>query len=287
LGHKRITDVHLGDLVEKEVAVLFTDIRDYTRLSEGMSPEDNFRFVSAYNARLGPIVQKHGGFVNQYLGDAIMAIFPESTAEAVSAAVEMEQVLADYNRRRKGKGRQAIRTGTGIHTGSLIMGILGDDKRLDAATISDTVNTSARIEELTKHFGAGILLSLTSYLKSGMADKNGADQLSIPGTDVPLPSSGFRYLGQVLVKGKKEPIGLMECLAGEEDEVKIKESTLASFHRALLHYLEGDFAKAITLFREVIEQDPEDKAARLFLDRSAKFVTSGVPKDWSGVEKAY
>ena len=73
-----ITDVKLGDQVEKNVTVLFTDIRDYTSLSEQMTPEENFQFVSSYNERMGPIIRNHNGFINQYLGDAIMAFFPGS-----------------------------------------------------------------------------------------------------------------------------------------------------------------------------------------------------------------
>ncbi len=83
LGHKVITDVKFGDQVEKIVTVLFTDIRDYTSISEQMTPEENFRFVSSYNERMGPIIRNNNGFINQYLGDAIMALFPESAEESL------------------------------------------------------------------------------------------------------------------------------------------------------------------------------------------------------------
>jgi class 3 adenylate cyclase len=152
LGKEALTDVKLGDQVEKIVTVLFTDIRDYTSLSEQMTPDENFRFVSSFNEILGPIIRTHGGFINQYLGDSIMAIFPGDPANALKSAIDMQKALVEFNAKRKKKGRPAVKAGIGMHTGPLIMGITGDEHRLDAATISDTVNTAARIESLTKHY---------------------------------------------------------------------------------------------------------------------------------------
>src|SRR5205809_2277303 len=151
LGHSVITDVKLGDQVEKNVTVLFTDIRDYTSLSERMTPEQNFQFVSSYNERMGPIIRNHNGFINQYLGDAIMALFPESAERSLTAAIEMQQSIREFNAAHRARNLQAIKMGIGMHTGPLIMGITGDTNRLDATTISDAVNTASRIESLTKY----------------------------------------------------------------------------------------------------------------------------------------
>jgi hypothetical protein len=151
LGKDSLTDVMLGDQVGKNVTVLFTDIRDFTTLSEQMTPEENFRFVSAFNARLGPVIRANRGFINQYLGDSIMALFPDAPEDALKASIEMQGAIQDFNLERSREGLQAIKAGIGLHTGPLIMGITGDEYRLDAATISDTVNTAARIESLTKY----------------------------------------------------------------------------------------------------------------------------------------
>src|SRR5690606_9484981 len=93
LGHDLITDVKLGDQVEKIVTVLFADIRDYTTLSEQMSPEENFHFVCSYNELLGPVIRRHNGFINQFLGDAIMALFPGKPSDALHAAIEMREAM--------------------------------------------------------------------------------------------------------------------------------------------------------------------------------------------------
>ena len=163
LGKEKLIDVRLGDLVEKVVTVLFTDIREFTSLSEKMTPEENFRFVSSFNSQLGPIIRSNNGFINQYLGDSIMAIFPDSPEDALLAAIGMQQAITELNNQRISKGRLPIKAGIGMHTGPLIMGITGDEQRLDAATISDTVNTAARIESLTKHYEASLLLSQETF----------------------------------------------------------------------------------------------------------------------------
>ena len=165
LGKSDITEIKLGESVEKEVSVLFSDIRDFTGISEQMTPEENFAFVNDYNKRMGPIIQEHGGFINQYLGDGIMAMFPESIDGALQAAIQMGETLRTYNTERAEQRLQSIKVGIGIHSGPLIMGITGDENRMDAATISDVVNSASRIESLTKHYGANILLSEESLEK--------------------------------------------------------------------------------------------------------------------------
>ncbi|MEO0581437.1 MAG: ATP-binding protein [Bacteroidota bacterium] len=198
LGHERLTEVQLGDLVEREVSVMFTDIRSYTSLSEGMTPADTFKFINGYTNRMGPIIQDNRGFVNQYLGDGIMAIFQYRPDDALDAMIGMQVKLREYNVERIAKGRPEISVGMGLHTGPLIMGIIGDSRRSDAATISDTVNTSARMEGLTKSFGVRILVSGSSY--RGLEEP---DQFH------------FRYIGKVKVKGKNESIEVFECIDGD------------------------------------------------------------------------
>lgn len=268
LGRENITEVQLGDQVERTVTVFFSDIRSYTRLAETMTPDENFRFVNSFNRRMGPIIQENRGFVNQYLGDAIMAIFQDSPADALKASVEMQLLLNEYNADRQRKNRLPIRSGIGFHTGSLIMGIIGDDKRMDAATISDAVNTAARIESLNKYYGTNILLSEESYLA---IEERG--------------SYHFRYLGQVQVKGKKVPVGIYECLDGDQPPVRTnKLETLSMFEEGVEYYFSKDFAKAAKNFERILNVNPDDATAQLFLNKTLNFMTSGVPEGWTGVE---
>lgn len=269
LGRENITEVRLGDQVEREVTVFFSDIRDYTTLSESMTPDQNFKFVNAYNRRMGPIIDRNRGFVNQYLGDAIMAIFQFSPADALRASIEIQKALQEYNLTRGQKKRRPIRSGIGFHSGPLIMGIIGDEKRLDAATISDTVNTAARIESLNKYYGTRILLSEDSL------------------KDVPQPDAfHFRRLGKVQMKGKKVPVQLYECFDGDPPEImEKKRDTLEAFEQARDHYFRKEFAKAYRTFEAVLKENPDDATTQLFLNKTLECIASGVPDDWTGIER--
>lgn len=268
LGKKTLTEVTLGDQVEQQVSVLFADIRNYTGLAESMSPEENFRFVNAYAGRMGPIIQENQGFVNQYLGDGIMAIFQQSPDDGLRASIAMQKELEAYNQKRKAQNRRPVKVGIGLHSGSLIMGIIGDKKRTDAATISDTVNTASRMESLTKHFGVNILLS-----EDCVSRLQNPDQFNL------------RYLGKVKVKGKSVPLGVYDCFDGDQaEQIEKKSASLADFHKALEVYFAQEFAEAALLLKEIIAKNPDDAPARHFYKLAGQFITQGVPKDWTGVE---
>ncbi len=268
LGKTNITQINLGDNTEKEVTVFFSDIRSYTSLSEQMTPSENFRFVNAYNARMGPIIQQKNGFVNQYLGDGIMAIFPDSPTDALWAAIQMQQILQNYNQQRIQEGKKAIQVGMGMHTGSLIMGITGDKNRLDATTISDSVNSASRIENLTKYYGANILLSEACLKKMD-------DQTTFK----------LRYLGQVQVKGKQEALKIYECFDGDLPEmIDLKLATLADFEKGVELYFKQTFNEAHSIFKNVLRQHPADLTAKLFLTKAKWLMETEVTEDWTGVE---
>jgi class 3 adenylate cyclase len=267
LGHKVITDIKLGDQVEKIVTVLFSDIRDYTTLSEQMTPEENFRFVSSFNKRMGPIIGRNNGFVNQYLGDAIMAIFPGNAADALNAAIGMRLALEELNEERKASNQPPIHIGLGMHTGPLIMGIIGDHQRMDAATIADTVNTASRIESLTKYYKADIIISDASL-----------QQISEPGL------FKLRHLGLVQLKGKQESIRIHECFSGNtKDEIRYKESTLQLFDQGMHHYINRSFDKARDFFQEVIGVSPADRTALFFYNKAEQLVSTVSKENWIGV----
>jgi len=269
LGKETLTDVKLGDQVEKLVTVLFTDIRDFTTLSEKMTPEENFHFVSSFNARLGPVIRSNNGFINQYLGDSIMAIFPENPEDALRAAIGMQKAVHELNEERKQKGLPAIKAGIGMHTGTLIMGITGDEFRMDAATISDTVNTAARIESLTKYYKSPLLLSdrTLHYLH----ENNGFY---------------FRHLGNVKLKGKNNLLNIVECINGFDDQqFQRKLQTLSLFNDAMSAYHEKHFENALQFFQMIASKDPDDLTSIYFLDNTKRYLREGVPHNWTGTEE--
>ena len=275
LGRKNIMDVQLGDAVAREVTVMFSDIRDYTTLAESMSPEENFRFVSAFNQRMGPVIQANKGFVNQYLGDALMALFDQSAFDCLCAGIQMQEKLTEYNQERKRKKLSPIRMGIGLHSGQLIMGIIGDEKRMDAATISDTVNTASRIESLTKYFDVKILLSEESVQQV-------QNRLTSASS---LGEYYFRYLGEVQLKGKKKPTKTYECFNSDLPVILEKKlKSKAIFQEGMDYYFSRQFTHAVDCFEEVLTVNPGDGTARLFRDKASRLSISGVQGDWTGVE---
>lgn len=267
VGRESITEVILGDFTEKNVTVLFTDVRDYTSLSENMTPEQNFKFVNAYVGRMGPIIQQNKGFVNQYLGDGIMALFPHEAEHALDAAIEMQRTLALYNKRRMEKGYKRISVGMGLHTGPLVMGIIGDVNRNDTAIIADTVNSASRVEGVTKHYGANITISEASLKTIENAE-----------------DFNLRYLGKVKVKGKEKALGIYECFDGDSSEsIALKIATRKDYEKGLKLFFAKEFLKASEAFDKVLHKNPKDTIAKYFIAKAAEYIISGTAKDWEVV----
>ncbi len=262
-------DVKLGDQVQARVTVMFSDIRGFTTLSESMSPEDNFNFINGYLSRTGPIVGQNNGFISHYLGDGIMALFPDQAEDAITAAIKMHRQVAEYNQHRRSKKRVPIQIGVGLHTGLLRLGVIGDGERMDAGVISDTTNTASRMEGLTKIYGAPIVIS----------------EATRAGLDAAAPHH-IRFLGKVQVKGKQDALSIYEVFDGDLPEIVTQKLvTKAIFEEGLQLYFQKDFAEAAVCFKNVLKDNKEDKAAGLYLKQSAHFMVNGAPEGWDGVEK--
>lgn len=159
LGIKSVEDAEPGAGVRRDVIVMFTDMRNFTRFSEQMDVEDNFRFLNGYLRRVAPLISRYGGFIDKYIGDAIMAIFTESADEALRCALQMQLELQEYNAERARRGHAAIEMGVGLHAGQVILGTVGTNERMDTTIIGETVNLAARIEEQTKVQNHPVLFS--------------------------------------------------------------------------------------------------------------------------------
>ncbi|HNR06731.1 MAG TPA: tetratricopeptide repeat protein [Saprospiraceae bacterium] len=268
IGRESITDAKIGDYTNARFTILFSDIRNYTTLSETLSPEENFNFINAYVGRMGPYIKKYKGFVNQYLGDAIMAIYPDEVEYALDSAIEMQHAIQVYNRERKKKGRDEMEAGMGLHNGALIMGIIGDENRADPTTLADTVNIASRMEGLTKYFGVRVLIS-----------EDVMKQIKDPSR------YQFRCLGKILVKGKSKALTMYECLNADPEPVrKLKMDSLWIFDHGITSFQSGDFIQAVRDFEQVLFSNPSDSVAQYFLKKSMKYQGSGGPKNWDGIE---
>jgi class 3 adenylate cyclase/HAMP domain-containing protein len=265
LKKESIIDVRRGDQTQQEMTIMFTDIRSFTDISESMSPKENFDFLNSYLGLVGPLVRSNGGFIDKYIGDAIMALYPVSPDDAVRAALDIQKTIYEYNQKRSESNLMQIAIGTGIHTGLLMLGILGEDERVDSTVISDNVNLASRIEGLTKKFGANIIISETTY-----------EGMKVRGLYT------FRYLGMIRVKGKKQPVGVYEVLDGcfaEERENKIKASSLLG--KGIAEFKKGDFRLAGGYFKKGTEKYPSDFAFKVYLDICRECIRNPKP-DFDG-----
>ena len=249
LGKSSIDQVSLGDHSAQEMTVMFADIRQFSYISEQLTPEENFRFINQYLARMGPAIRNNGGFVDKYLGDGVMALFPGSPENAVRCAIEMHRRLEDYNSIRFSSGQTPIKIGIGIHTGRLMLGTIGENERMDGTVISDVVNIASRIEGITKDFSIGLAVSERILL--GLAD-----------VDAYL----FRFLGKIGVRGKREPVSVFELFDGDPDQLRLKKSAIKGrFERGLTAFYSQDYPQALGLFKEVLADLPEDDASAHYM----------------------
>ena len=265
---KSIIDIELGDQVQKEMTIMFADIRSFTTLSEKMTPQENFNFINSYLGKISPVIRKYGGIIDKYIGDAIMALFPQPTAEmALQAAIAMQHEVSNYNKYRKNSGYQPITVGIGLHTGKLILGTIGEPKRMETTVISDAVNLASRLEGLTKLYGASILISGETLFKIDPSNYN------------------YRCLGQVKIKGRNEPVSVFEVYDAEPAAIiNIKNQNKADFESAILLYNEKEFTQAKNIFQKILQINLQDRAATIYVERCEYYQRQGVPEEWSGIE---
>ncbi len=132
LGKETVTDIVLGESLEKKMTILFSDMRDFTALSESMTPCENFSFINSYLERMEPAISSYHGVIDKYIGDAIMALFPTSADDALDGALGMLNGLAGYNEERKTQGRPPVAIGIGLNTGLMMLGTVGGRNRMQS-----------------------------------------------------------------------------------------------------------------------------------------------------------
>lgn len=251
LGKENLTDIELGDQVQKEMTILFSDIRSFTELSEGMTPKENFDFINHYLGYMEPVIGANNGFIDKYIGDAIMALFGDSVEDAIDAAIDMRMALNEFNNDRLSEGQLPVDCGIGIHTGNLMLGIVGGEGRMDGTVISDAVNLASRLEGLTKVYKTSIIISEDTLLK------------------IKDPARyNYRFLDVAKVKGKHEATYLYEILDGETAPVrKLKLETLSLYNSGIELFKNKQYSQAAVVFDKVILANPKDAAAQLYFER--------------------
>lgn len=268
LNKESITEVNLGDHMLGEMAVMFADIRGFTALSEALTPQQSFSFLNDYLSTVGPIIRENNGFVDKYLGDGLMAVFPEGAKDAVSAAVAMQIALTDLNQRLSQQGLATVQMGVGINTGKVMLGMLGEEQRIQGTVISDAVNVASRLEGLTKQYRINIAVC--------------------QGTMKAVQASGkynFRFIDRVRAKGRAGTMNVFEVFDSDPPVFfENKQKTKPDFERGLEYYYQRQFAEAGVEFNKVLKLNPDDEVAQIHLKRAGFYMANGVPEGWTGVE---
>ncbi|MGB3509773.1 MAG: ATP-binding protein [Microcoleaceae cyanobacterium] len=267
LSKENILDVKLGDRVSKEMAILFSDIRSFTTMSEKMTPQETFAFVNGYLQQVSPEIRDRNGLIIKFLGDGIMAVFPDGADDAVQAAIGKLKKLQQYNHTLQAEGLPPIQVGIGIHLGYMMVGIVGEPNRMSGDALSDNVNLTSRLEGLTKYYGVSLLISESAFKGLKNPEKY-----------------QIRFLDRASVMGRNEALDVYEVLDGEVDSVReLKLQTKTDFELGLKYYRSGNLVSAKKYFHKVLTVNSSDKTAQLYLERIHQLTITGVPTNWNGV----
>lgn len=251
----------------RELTIFFSDIRDFTSITEDLPPETLVEFLNGYLTPVTDIIFQNKGLLDKYIGDAVMSVFgvplpdPDHPRLACQTAVDMVRLVNETREKwRQDYGIPSLHIGIGINTGLATVGNMGSDRRFDYTVIGDSVNLASRIEGLNKFYGTHILISQSTWER--------VRNLFL-----------FREIDMVQVKGKKEVVRIYELLADPVFDPKI---FLPIFSEALSHYRTGQFATARTLFEKCLKLSPQDGPSHLFLNRCCEMEIHP-PSEWNGV----
>lgn len=248
LQKKSIIDVEIGDNSSLEMSVLFSDMRNFTMISEKLTPQQNFKFLNSYLDKMTPAINQNEGFIDKYIGDAVMALFPKHPDDAVKAAIEMNIALKSLN---NNDAPDPIKMGVGIHKGNLVLGTIGRATRMETTVISDTVNSSARLESLNKVYGTNILISgeikqsLTSSLKSQC-----------------------RLIDRTKVKGKSKMLEVYEVLSADiTNNYKNKLETKNTLEKVVKDFFSKKTESAAKELKKISKHKKSDSVIQYWTDK--------------------
>jgi class 3 adenylate cyclase len=254
LGVTDITKMKLGDNVQRNLTVLFFDIRSFSINSEMMTAKENFLFINEILGISGPVIREHNGFVDKYIGDAAMALFVNAI-DAVRAGIKLYQRIVLNKDTRVKIGVDGINIGVGIHSGSVMMGIVGENERLSSTVISPNVNLASRVESLTKQTKSGMLIT-----RDTMNELSGSEG-----------EFTYRFIGMIQAAGVNEVAGLFEVLDALPENIRARRlQTKKIFESGIRKYHTKEYAAAYQRFAWVVKTDPDDSCAANCLAETKK-----------------
>jgi class 3 adenylate cyclase/HAMP domain-containing protein len=262
--------------VNRELSILFSDIRSFTTISEGMTPDELVNSLNRYFSGQVDVIMNRNGIVDKYIGDAIMAFWgaprkhDDDALQPVLAAVEMIEALDKFNEQQRKLGKPEFRIGIGINYGEVTVGNIGSDRKMDYTVIGDPVNLASRLEGLTKTYQAEILISERLYT-----------ELRKQAQDVRAQGLRFRLLDTVAVKGRTRGVKIFSV---KRTLSPVEGRAWPLHNQGMELYYRRSFQDAAAKFREVLTLLPDDFNGKNLLDRCTAYAVNPPPEDWDGVE---
>ena len=253
----------------REMTILFSDVRGFTTISEGLDAKELTLLMNEFLTPLSRVIYKHRGTIDKYMGDCIMAFWgaplqdPEHAKHAILAGIEMQQALLELQPHFKERGWPEIHIGVGINTGKVSVGNMGSEVRVAYTVMGDAVNLASRLESITKQYGVGVMV--------GENTKNA------------VPDFVYREFDQVRVKGKDKPVTIYEPLGlnGQVDKAVLEELKL--FHQVVKLYRKQDWDQAELQLYNLERMSPECKLYKVYTERITYFRGNPPDADWDGV----
>jgi len=253
----------------QRLTIFFSDIEDFSTISEKLTPNELSSQISEYLTEMTTIILRHGGTVDKYIGDSIMAFWgaPNKTldhaTQACLAAIECNTRLKILAKEWTSQGRPAFKARIGLNTGDVVVGNIGSDQRLSYTAMGDPVNLASRLEGLNKEYSTSIIISQTVLNE--------------------LPDEfTYRLLDIVVVKGKTEPVPIYELVSRKGDVTGSDSEFLEMFGKAVNSYLEKDWEKALFRFEKLLGLRPDDQACKIFIERCREYRDNPPGHDWAG-----
>lgn len=253
----------------REVTIFFSDVADFTTISEAMRPSELSSQLSEYFNELTNIIMEHNGTVDKYIGDAIMAFWNapveinDHAKVACRATLKILQRINELEKKWTAEGKPVFRTRIGLNTGEVVVGNMGSGQRLNYTVIGDPVNLASRLESLNKYYGSNILISQFTREKC-------ADDFEI------------RTIDYVLVRGKIKAVSIYELLAEKGDISTMEREYILYYEEAIAYYLKREWEKAIEIFERLLAQKLNDGPCRMFLERCREYKVNSPPESWTG-----
>ncbi|TAN71387.1 MAG: adenylate/guanylate cyclase domain-containing protein [Methylobacter sp.] len=252
----------------REMTVLFSDVRGFTTISEGMEPQELCELINDILTPVTRVIHEHKGTIDKYIGDAIMAFWgapmhnPQHASYAVKAGLAILQALKTIQKDFKAKGWPEVDIGIGLNTGKMSVGNMGSQFRIAYTIMGDAVNLGSRLEGLTKQYGVKMIVSESTLLAA--------------------PEFTYRELDKVRVKGKHKPITIYEPLGVTEDIGPEQLQILELLNQGLHHYRQQQWTSAQLIFEQLAQRYPHDKLYSIYLERIAYYLESPPEAGWDG-----